>query len=65
MATQQQQGGFGCLSVIGFIFIVLKLMDVPPVAAWSWWIVTLPFWGPLAVGLVFLAFMALIASRVK
>ncbi|MDY0329442.1 MAG: TIGR04438 family Trp-rich protein [Thiomonas sp.] len=28
--------------VLGLIFIVLKLMGIAPVAAWSWWWVLLP-----------------------
>ena len=28
--------------ILGVIFIVLKLLDVAPVAAWSWWWVLLP-----------------------
>jgi hypothetical protein len=32
-------------------FIVLKLIGV---IHWSWWLVLLPFWGPIALGLVLL-----------
>lgn len=45
--------GPGVLSILGIVFVVLKLTGV---IDWSWWWVTAPFWGPLAllVGLVLL-----------
>ncbi len=36
----------GFLGLLGIAFIVLKLTHV---IAWSWWLVTLPIWGPLAL----------------
>lgn len=38
------------LVALGLIFVTLKLMGT---IAWSWWWVTLPFWGGLAAVLVF------------
>lgn len=38
------------LAVIGIVCIMLKLGGV---IDWSWWVVTLPFWIGIAVGLVF------------
>lgn len=35
--------------VIGLILVIMKLGGVMPVAAWSWWLVTLPFWIGLAI----------------
>ena len=29
--------------LIGLIFIVLKILDIPPVALWDWWWILLPF----------------------
>jgi len=34
------------LGLLGVAFVVLKLCGV---INWSWWWVTLPFWGPLAI----------------
>jgi hypothetical protein len=45
----------GCLTVVGIVFLVLKLLAVPPVAGWSWWIVLAPFWAPMAAALLVLA----------
>lgn len=52
----------GICSVLGLIFVTLKLTGV---IAWSWLWVLLPFWGPIAVGvvLVFLVAALKTASR--
>ena len=39
----------GILGILGCIFVTLKLCDV---ITWSWWLVTLPFWGGIVLGLV-------------
>jgi hypothetical protein len=46
---------FGALTLI---FIVLKLVDV---IAWSWWLVLLPMWGPVA--LVVLVLLVILIVR--
>lgn len=28
---------------LGIIFLVMKYLDMPPVAAWEWWVVLAPF----------------------
>lgn len=35
-------GGIGVLGLLGIVFVTLKLCGV---IGWSWWLVTLPFWG--------------------
>lgn len=35
------------LLFIGLVGLVLKYLEIGPVAAWSWWVVLIPF--PLAV----------------
>lgn len=37
------------LGVLGVVFIVLKLVGV---IAWSWWLVLLPLYAGVAIGLV-------------
>lgn len=49
--------GMSTLSVLGIVFIVLKLLGV---ITWSWWWVTAPFWGGFAFVLVILLFTVLI-----
>lgn len=51
----------GILGLLGIVFVVLKLTEV---IAWSWWLVTLPFWGGPAIALVaFVIFMAASGTR--
>ena len=49
----------GICSVLSLIFVTLKLTGV---IAWSWLWVLLPFWGPMALGLVLLLLAGIIAS---
>lgn len=50
--------GPGVLSILGVAFIILKLVGV---IEWSWWWVTLPFWGPF-VFLLLLLLLIFIAA---
>lgn len=38
--------------ILGIIFIVLKVLAIGTVAAWSWWLVLLPFYGGFAIWLL-------------
>lgn len=57
--SAEQSGGIGCLTVLGIIFVVLKLVGT---IDWSWWWVLAPFWGPFALGLVITGVVLLIAQ---
>ena len=65
-STSMRSRGLGCLSVVGVIFVVLKLLSIEPVASWSWLWVLSPFWIGLAVEIVLLIlvvpFLLLIAK---
>lgn len=39
----------GFPGVLFLVFLVLKLTNV---IAWSWWWVTIPLWGGLALGII-------------
>lgn len=52
--------GMGLASVLGVIFIVLKLVGV---IAWSWWWVLAPFWIPAALILLILFGMLLFTRQ--
>jgi hypothetical protein len=41
--------GGSLLGLLGIAFVILKLCNV---IDWSWWWVTLPFWGGLALVLL-------------
>lgn len=45
-SSNSSTGGGGTLGLLGIAFVVLKLTHV---IAWSWWWVTAPFWGGLAL----------------
>lgn len=46
--------GFPILGILGLIFVTLKLAGIGVVAAWSWWLVLLPFYIAIVVlGVVF------------
>lgn len=56
-------GGIGVIGLLGVAFVVLKLMGY---IDWSWWLVTLPFWGGAALVFVLAIaalLMALLANR--
>ncbi len=44
--SSSSSGGIGVLGVLGVVFVVLKLIGA---INWSWWWVTLPFWGGFAL----------------
>ena len=47
-------GGLTFLQALFLVFLVLKLTGKTVVATWSWWWVTAPLWGGLAIVLVIL-----------
>ena len=66
MSRSAKSRGLGCLGVVVVVFVVLKLLDIQPVASWSWLWVLCPFWIGLALDivLVILAFILIwLSSR--
>jgi len=57
-------GGLLSVSVIGVILIIMKLGGIAPVAAWSWWLVTLPFWSGPVVLLLFATALLIVGALV-
>ena len=53
-----RSGGVSILGLLGVCFVVLKLCGV---ISWSWWLVTLPFWGGLALLFGWLGFLLFLA----
>jgi hypothetical protein len=62
MANEASSGGVGVIGLLGVVFVVLKLTHV---INWSWWWVTMPFWGGIALLLGFILIAAIIAVLVK
>lgn len=58
-ATTTTVSSFPVAGLLGIAFVVLKLCGV---IGWSWWWVTCPFWGPLALLLAFLFGFLLVAG---
>lgn len=62
--TSSSSGGIGVFGLLGVAFVVLKLTGY---IDWSWWYVTLPFWGGaafvLGVLLIALLFAAVAEMR--
>lgn len=54
----------GWLGLLGVIFVLCKVFEYGPIAAWSWWLVLLPFYAGLAIILGILAIGALGAGGV-
>ena len=55
-------GGIGFFGAMFLIFLVLKLCKV---INWSWWWVTAPLWGPLALVIAILIIGVIIYGIVK
>lgn len=50
-SSSSSSNGIGVFSLLGVVFVTLKLLGV---IGWSWWWVTVPFWGGFAIILAFL-----------
>ena len=57
MEKQVIYKGPGILGLLGVAFVVLKLVGV---INWSWWWVTLPFYGPILLLIIILIIVGLI-----
>ncbi len=61
MSTEERSNsGIHLMGMLGIAFIILKLCHV---INWSWWWVTVPFWGGFAILLIILL-IALIFSLI-
>jgi hypothetical protein len=58
--SNSSSSGIGVVGLLGVLFVALKLTHV---IDWSWWWVTMPFWGGLALFFVLVFIAALIAAR--
>ena len=56
--SSPRSGGIGILGLLGIVFVTLKLCGV---INWSWWYVTMPFWGGIAFFLIICAIVFLFA----
>lgn len=63
--SQSQSGGISALGLVGAAFVIGKVFEIAPIAGWSWWWVTTPFWIPLAIVLGVLGVTLLIVGTVS
>ena len=57
-SAQASSNGIGALSLLGVLFVALKLTGF---IDWSWWWVTAPFWVPVVSVILALSSIVLIA----
>jgi hypothetical protein len=57
-SKSSSSGGIGFFGLLGILFIALKLTGV---IDWSWWWVTAPLWGGLALALAIVVVGLLVA----
>ena len=63
--SSSSSSGIGVFGLLGVAFVVLKLTGY---INWSWWLVTLPFWGGLALlvgGFIFYVIINSVIEFVK
>ena len=61
-SSSSSSGGIGLLGFTFLIFLFLKLAEIGPVAAWSWWAVTAPLWLGFPALILFVLVIALIVA---
>ena len=59
-SSSSSSGGAGLFTIVGTVFVVLKLLKVQPVAHWPWLWVLAPFWIGLAIGLAVILIVLLL-----
>ncbi len=57
--SSSSSSGIGILGLLGIVFVTLKLCGV---INWSWWYVTMPFWGGIALVLAIVAIALILAA---
>lgn len=58
--NSSSSGGIGVLGLLGVAFVVLKLTGH---ITWSWWWVTMPFWGGFALLFVIIVAASIYEAR--
>ena len=62
MENKFNNSGALILGLLGIAFIVLKLTNV---ISWSWWLVTLPFWGGFALAVLVVIILSIVPTKPK
>jgi len=56
--TKKMKLGFIIDMIILFTLLTVKLLNV---VTWSWWVITMPLWGPFVLLLITIIFVALLS----
>ena len=60
--NNKDSGGVGVVGLMGVVFVVLKLVGV---IDRSWWWVTAPFWGSLAIAIAITLIYVIVKLIIK
>lgn len=67
--SDKSSSASGGVSVFGLLFVAFVVLKLCGVISWSWWWVTAPLWGPLAlilaIAAIGLPIYLIVASRKK
>lgn len=58
--SSSSSSGIGVIGLLGVLFVGLKLTDY---IDWSWWLVTLPFWGGAVLWLLIVVAVFIFLKR--
>lgn len=61
MSNNNSTATGGGISFCGLLFIVFLVLKLTHVIDWSWWWVTAPLWGGIALALVLFLIFTLVA----
>lgn len=59
-SNKHSSSGIGILAVVQIVFIILKVLDINPIASWSWGLVLIPLWIDLVITMIILIVLGLI-----
>ena len=60
--NNNSNGSLGLCSIVFIVFLILKLTGV---ISWSWWWVTTPLWGPIALIVGVLAILGIVKTIIQ
>jgi len=60
--SSSSSSGIGIFGLLGVAFVILKLLGF---VDWSWWWVTLPFWGGFVLFIIVFLVITVIAVLIK
>ena len=62
MANSSSSAGSGGIGFLGLLFIVFLVLKLTHTIDWSWWWVTCPLWGPMALAGSFILLAGILAG---